>query len=114
MKKTWESIDSIYLRKMNSKIHQKVQPKIIAKWNKDNKGPLILFQMTVSKTHPGIPRRQRIVMVSAAGTDSVRNIKGIGLRTSRLLSDHEINTIDDLANEIKLQANAKAANSKLQ
>ncbi|KAE8877118.1 hypothetical protein PF003_g38705 [Phytophthora fragariae] len=47
--KKWESIDSFYLPKMNS--DKLVPDRTAAKWNKDTDGPLILFQMTISKSH---------------------------------------------------------------
>ncbi|KAE9284530.1 hypothetical protein PR003_g26827, partial [Phytophthora rubi] len=136
--KTWESIDSFYLPKMNS--DKLVPDRTAAKWNKDNDGPLILFQMTILKSHPvnaselvsvlskleflerlehvklvfvvpkklvGKFKRQTIVLVTAVGTDSVREIRGIGRATSALLSEFGIRTIADLETEVNLRENVK-------
>ncbi|KAE8963501.1 hypothetical protein PF005_g24560 [Phytophthora fragariae] len=48
--KKWESIDSFYLPKMNSA--KPVRDRTAAKWSETNNGPLILFQMTILKSHP--------------------------------------------------------------
>ncbi|KAE9276225.1 hypothetical protein PR003_g29121 [Phytophthora rubi] len=48
--KKWESIDSLYLPKMNSA--KPVRDRTAAKWSETNNGPLILFQMTILKSHP--------------------------------------------------------------
>ncbi|KAE9061875.1 hypothetical protein PF010_g29647 [Phytophthora fragariae] len=136
--KTWESIDSFYLPKMSS--DKPVPDRTAAKWNKENDGPLILFQMTILKSHPvnaselvyvlskleflerlehvklvfvvpnklvGKFKRQSIVLVTAVGTDSVREIRGIGRATSALLSEFGIRTIADLETEVNLCENVK-------
>jgi hypothetical protein len=123
--KAWESIDSLYLPKMD----KPVSDMPAAKWNKANDGPLILFQMTISRRHPvnasglvyvlskleflermehvelvfvvpselvGTFKRQPIVLVTAVGTDSVRSVRGVGQATSVLLSKYGIKTIDEL------------------